>query len=96
MHRVVTGQWPPSALHPCVLVDFYRDELIKHQRCLRYQREYYSERAYTSAEQALLRLLANLDQVCQYKDADRLMVQLLKQFDVVTNLSAWSNLRTVN
>ena len=96
MHRFVTGQWPSSALHPLVLADFYREELIKHHRCLRYQREYYSERAYTSAEQALVRLLANLDQVCRCKNADRLMVHLLEQFDVVTNLSAWSNSRTAN
>jgi hypothetical protein len=96
MHYVVTGQWPSSALHPGIVVDFYREELIRHQRCLRYQREYYSERAYTSAEQALVRLLANLDQVCRCKNADRLMVHLLEQFDVVTNLSAWSNPRTSN
>jgi hypothetical protein len=96
MHHFVTGQWPSSALHPRVHVDFYRDELIRHQRCLRYQREYYSERAYISAEQALVRLLNNLDQVCRCKDADRLMVHLLEQFDVVTNLSAWSNPRTAN
>lgn len=96
MHRVVTGYWPSSALHPGVHVDFYRQELIRHQRCLRVQREYYSEGAYTSAEQALVRLLANLEQVCRCENADRLMVHLLKQFDVVTNLSAWSNPRKVN
>lgn len=96
MHYFVTGQRPSSALHPGVHVDFYREELIRHQRCLRCQREYYSERAYSSAEQALLRLIANLDQVIQCKDADRLMVALLKQFDVVTNLSAWSNPSKVN
>jgi hypothetical protein len=96
MHRFVTGQWPSSALHPRVYVDFYREELIRHHRCLRYQREYYSEGAYSSAEQALVRLIANLDQVVQCEDAEQLMVQLLKQFDVVTNLSAWSNPGTVN
>ena len=77
-------------------VDFYRQELIRHQRCLRYQREYYSERAYSSAEQALVRLIENLDQVCRSQNADRLMGDLLKQFDVVTNLSAWSNPKLVN
>lgn len=96
MHRVVTGHWPSSALHPGVLVDFYKAELVKHQRCLRYQRPYYSEGAYSSAEQALLRLIANLDRVCQSKDADQVMVHLLKQFDVVTNLSGWANPKTAN
>jgi hypothetical protein len=96
MHRVVTGQWPSSALQQDVHVAFYREELMRHQRCLRYQREYYSDGAYTSAEQALVRLIANLDRVCRCKNADRLMGNLLKQFDVVTNLSAWSSPGTAN
>jgi hypothetical protein len=96
MRYVVTGQRPANGLYPGIHVEFYREELIKHHRCLRCQREYYTERAYSSAEQALVRLIANLDQVCQVADADRLMVHLLKQFDVVTNLSAWSNPNKVN
>jgi hypothetical protein len=96
MHYFVNGQRLSRGLFPGIHVDFYREELIKHHRCLRCQREYYSERAYSSAEQALVRLIANLDQVCRAKDADRLMVHLLKQFDVVTNLSAWSNPNKVN
>jgi hypothetical protein len=96
MHHFVTDQRPSSALHPCIPIDFYRDELIKHQRCLRRQREYYSERAYVSAEQALTRLLSRLDQLCRCQDADQLMGHLLRQFDVVTNLSAWSDARQAN
>ncbi len=96
MSYFLTDNWSSSALHPSLHIEFFREELIKHQRCLRYQREYYSERAYSSAEQALVRLIANLDQVCRSKDADRLMVYLLKQFDVVTNLSAWPNRNAVN
>jgi len=96
MHCFVTDQRPSSALHPGFQIDFYRAELIKHQYCLRLQREYYSERAYSSAEQALGRLLACLDQLCRSKDAERLMGHLLRQFDVVTNLSAWTDPKKVN
>ncbi len=96
MHGFVTDQWPSSVQRPGIQIDFYREELIKHQRCLRRQREYYSERAYSSAEQALGRLLAGLDQLCRSKDADQLMGHLLRQFDVVTNLSAWSDPKKVN
>jgi hypothetical protein len=96
MHRFVTDRRPSSAQPHGVLADFYRDELIKHQRCLRRQREYYSERAYVSAEQALAKLLSRLDQVCRCEDADELMGQLLRQFDLVTNLSAWSDPKQVN
>jgi hypothetical protein len=96
MHRFVTDQRPTSAQPHGLRTDFYRDELIKHQRCLQRQREYYSERAYSSAEQALTRLLSKLDQLCRSNDADRVMCQLLRQFDVVTNLSAWSDPKKVN
>lgn len=92
----VTSPRPSSTLHPSIQIDFYREELIKHQRCLRRQREYYSERAYSSAEQALTRLLGSLDRLCRAKDADQLMGQLLRQFDVVTNLSAWSDPKKVD
>ncbi len=91
MHRFLTDQRPSSAQRPAVLLEFYREELIKHQRCLQRQREYYSEGAYASAEKALARLLAHLDQLCTSKDADVLMGRLLRQFDVVTNVSAWAD-----
>lgn len=96
MHRFVTDRRPSSALPQGLRIDFYREELIKHQRCLQCQREYYSERAFASAEQALARLLAHLDQLCRSRDADQLMGNLLRQFDVVTNLSAWSDPKKVN
>jgi hypothetical protein len=96
MHRVLTDQWPTSARRPAFKNDFYREELIRHQRCLRRQREYYSERAYASAEQALSKLLAHLDQLCSSRDVDQLMVRVLRQFDTVTNLSAWSEPKKVN
>ncbi|HEY3382062.1 MAG TPA: hypothetical protein VGK32_09860 [Vicinamibacterales bacterium] len=96
MHRVLFDPRPLSAHRPGILFEFYREELIKHQRCLQRQREYYSERAYASAEKALSRLLAQLDQLCRSKNADQVMCRLLRQFDVVTNLSAWSDPNKVN
>jgi hypothetical protein len=96
MHRFLTDRRPSSAPHPSFVIDFYREELMKHQRCLRRQREYYSEGAYTSVEQALVRLLSQLDQLCRSKDVAQVMGHLLRQFDVVTNLSAWSGRQKVN
>jgi hypothetical protein len=96
MHRFVTDQRPTSAQPQGLRIDFYRAELIKHQRCLRRQREFYSEGAYASAEQALTRLLSRLDQLCRMNDAERLMGHLLRQFDVVTNVSGWSDPKKVN
>jgi hypothetical protein len=83
--RLSSKQWPKAS------IGFYREELLKHQRCLERQREYYSERAITSAETALTRLLAHLEQLCAQRDADRVLSQILRQLDVVTRLSAWSD-----
>ena len=96
MRRFLTDPWPSSAKHTAFHVEFYREELIKHQRCLQRQREYYSEHAYASADRALTRLLSELETVCRCKDADRVMGALLRQFDVVTGLSSWSDPKKVN
>ena len=71
--------------------DFYRQEFIKHRECLLRQREYFSELAITSADQALAQVLNNLEQLCACDNADQLMAGLLRKFNAVTGLSAWSD-----
>lgn len=75
----------------CFPADFYRQELLRHRECLALQREYFSERAITDADAALARVLGQLEQLCMQDDADRLIGQLLRQFNAVTNLSGWSD-----
>lgn len=75
---------------------FYREEFIKCQRCLDQQREFYSEGAIDEVEQALMRVMSELDHLCAKADADKVVSRLLRQFDVVTGLSAWSDPRQVN
>jgi len=75
---------------------FYREEFIKCQRCLDQQREFYSERAITEVEQALTKVMAELDRLCTAGNADQVVGSLLRQFDVVTGLSAWADPRQVN
>ncbi len=96
MHRFLTDPRPLSAHHRTVHAEFYREELIKHKRCLESQREYFSERAVDSAEDALNRLLSKLDRLCRQKDADLVMGRVLRQFDSVTGLSAWSDPKKAN
>lgn len=81
-------------LHP--LSDFYREEFVKCQRCLEQHREYYSERAIRDVEQALTRVMSQLDRLCIQGDADRIVSRLLQQFDVVTGLFAWTDPKHVN
>lgn len=75
---------------------FYREEFVKCQRCLEQQREYYSERAISDVEQALTRVMSQIDRLCTEADADQVVSHLLRQFDVVTGLIAWTDPRQVN
>jgi hypothetical protein len=90
MPRFVTDSRPISASHP--ITEFYRQEFIKHHRCLQQQRPYYSESAITDVEAALQRIMGQLETLCTKDNAGELVSSLLKQFDVVTNLSALSAL----
>ena len=74
-----------------VLSDFYRAEFQRHRECLAQQREYYSERAITDADGAIERILSELEQLCAKDDAPQVMSTLLRKFEIVTNLSAWSD-----
>jgi len=78
------------------LSNFYREEFAKCQRCLDQQREYYSERAISDVERALTRVMSQLDRLCTTDDANEVVSHLLRQFDVITGLSAWSDPKQVN
>ena len=87
--RFVTVSRPTSAQHP--LAEFYREEFVKHRRCLQQQRPYYSESAITGVEVALNKILGQLEHLCRCDNADEVVGSILKKFDVVTRLSAWSD-----
>ena len=78
------------------LIDFYREEFLKHHKCLQAQREYYSAQAIQSAEAALLKIIADLDRLSEEANAELVVAKLLKEFDVVTGLSGWSEPSKVN
>jgi hypothetical protein len=89
MVRFVSDSRPISATHP--IIEFYREEFVKHHRCLQQQRAYYSEKAITGAEAAIVKILSQLDQLSAQANAPQVLSSLLKKFDVVTGLSAWSD-----
>ena len=78
------------------LTDFYREEFLKHQRCLEQQREYYSDSAITSVEAALTRIISQLEQLSTKENGDQVVSRLLRTFNVVTGLSAWSDPKNVH
>src|SRR3954463_5766293 len=73
--------------------NFYLEEFAKCKQCLEQQREFYSEDAITDVERALTKVMSQLDHLCTKADADQVVSRLLRQFDVVTGLSAWSDPR---
>ena len=89
MPRFVPDSRPISAQHP--IAEFYREEFLKHRRCLQQQRAYYSESAITDVEAALSKIINKLEQLATQENAPQLIGSLLKKFDVVTGLSSWSD-----
>jgi hypothetical protein len=89
MPRFATNSRPISAQHP--IAEFYREEFLKHHRCLQQQRPYYSESAITDVEAALVQIIGQLEQLSTQANAPQVVSSLLKKFDVVTGLSAWSD-----
>ena len=92
MPRFATRMRPISAQHS--ITEFYREEFIKHRRCLQQQRAYYSEGAITDVETAITKVISQLESLSSQANAPQLVSSLLKQFDVVTGLSAWSDPKT--
>ena len=78
------------------LTDFYREEFLKHRRCLEQQREYYSDSAITSVEAALTRIISQLEHLSARENADQVVGRLLRKFNVVTGLSGWTDPKNVH
>ena len=92
LDHVQDANQAPLVSSPCgCLAEFFRAELKKHRDCLDRQREYYSEVAIAQAQEALSRIKEQIEFLCQREDACEVIAQLLKRFDVVTKLSAWTD-----
>jgi hypothetical protein len=89
MPRLTTQPRPSASCLPALRTDFFREELLKHRRCLERQREFYSEGAISQADAALARVIGRIDQLCASDNAEEIVSSLLRKFDVVTGLS-WS------
>ena len=96
MSRFLTDLRPNGDAVFHSVTNFYREEFVKCQRCLEEQREYYSEGAISDVERALSRIMSQLDLLCTNGDADKVVSNLLRQFDVIAGLSAWTDPKQVN
>ena len=89
MQRFLIDRPAPSLTSS--VTEFYREEFVKHQRCLEEQREYFSPQAIDSVESALVKVISQVDRLSTEADADQQVAKLLREFDLVTRLSAWSD-----
>jgi len=89
MPRFAPDSKPINGQHP--IIEFYREEFVKHRQCLQQQRSYFSETAITDVEAALARIISQLEHLTAKDNAPQLVSSLLKKLDVVTGLSAWSD-----
>jgi hypothetical protein len=89
MQRFLTDRPGPSPAS--TITEFYREEFIKHRKCLEEQREFFSAQAIDRVETALNKVISQVDVLSAKDNADQLMARLLREFDVVTRLSAWSD-----
>jgi hypothetical protein len=96
LSRFLTDSRPPCEPVIHSVSNFYREEFVKRQQRLEAQREFYSERAIHDVEQALVKVIAQLDRLCTRENADEVVGKLLRQFDVVAGLSAWTDPRQIN
>jgi len=96
MTRFQTFERFTSARPTCSVTEFFREEILKQQRCLDAQREYYSARAIGEVEAALRRILTELDRLCAQQDAAQVVGKLLRSIDSLTGLSSTSDPKQVN
>jgi hypothetical protein len=96
MPRLLTDARPASVFASASLTDFYREEFLKHRRCLEQQRDCFTDVAVKEVDAALARVMGRLDTLCRRHDCNQVVSDLLKQFDVLTGLSAWSDPKTLH
>ena len=79
-----------SSVHVSVPADFYRQEFIKHRNASRDSVS--TSRSWPSTGRSGAGPSAErLEQLCSCDNADQLMASLLRQFNAVTGLSAWTD-----
>lgn len=67
-----------------LLAEFYREELQRCHRCLDSQRDCYSHHTVACVEDALGKVMAQLEVLCRQGTADRVVSGILDQFSHVT------------
>ena len=70
MPRSLTDERPSGAYTSGSLADFYREEFLKHRRCLEAQRDCYSACALAEVEAALTQVMGRIEILCRQLAAE--------------------------
>ena len=70
------------------ILEFYREEFLRHKNRLEYQRPFFAEKTYEEIESVLNRIIGEMDKICDVENFEELASHLLHRIDVVTNLSS--------
>ena len=74
---------------PYRLVEFYREEFLKHHQCLQQQRPYYSESAITGVEAALAKIIDELDLKGKNDELINELVTLSTKHGILTQYTSY-------
>ena len=77
----------PGAPPAVSVLDFYREEFLRHKSRLEHQRAFFAEKTYEEIESVLNRIIEEMDRICEVEHFEELASHLLRRIDVVTNLS---------
>jgi hypothetical protein len=69
------------------IIEFYKEEFLKHKTRIQIQKEFHSDRALSDIEVALDKIIDEIETICRMDRFSELASQLLERIDIVTNLS---------
>jgi hypothetical protein len=70
------------------IIEFYKEEFLKHKNRLKVQKEFYSDKSFSEIETALDKIITEIDTICQIDRFNELASHLLERIDIITNLSS--------
>lgn len=70
------------------IVNFYKEEFLRHKCRLEFQRSFFHEKTYEEIEGVLNKIIDEMDKICEVENFEELASHLLHRIDVVTNLSS--------
>ncbi len=69
------------------IAHFYREEFLKHKQRLESQKDFYSEKTFQELDEALNKIISEMDNISRLEQFSELASHLLAKIDYITHLS---------